>query len=247
MLETSKAQSSYMTPFPIGSDPGVSAVRVAPAGAMLIAPERCQGSILFLRSGWAMRSRELSDGRRSIIDLFLPGDLVGVDTIFDMPSLAATVALSPVTYQAMAPLQPADVSRNPELAASLAYAGRQERLRVEALAVMLARATAEERISAFLLNLHARLLSRGLVSATGFRLPMTQVQIADHLGLTVVHVNRVLRQLRERGFVSLIRGNAAIDSAGLVRLARAFHIAPSRDPEEDALGNRPWSSFTASG
>ena len=55
----------------------------------------------------------------------------------------------------------------------------------------LGRGNAEERIAAMLLDFRVRLRRAGLADVT-FRLPMTQQQMADYLGLTVVHVNRVL-------------------------------------------------------
>jgi CRP/FNR family transcriptional regulator, anaerobic regulatory protein len=57
-----------------------------------------------------------------------------------------------------------------------------------------------------LLDLHGRLHHAGLANGDAFRMPMTQQEIGDHLGLTLVHVNRVLRRLREAGIVTVQRG-----------------------------------------
>jgi hypothetical protein len=56
---------------------------------------------------------------------------------------------------------------------------------------------ARERCALFLLDLHDRLRRRDLIARPTFNLPLTQEQIADHLGMTMVHVNRTLRHLRE--------------------------------------------------
>ena len=57
---------------------------------------------------------------------------------------------------------------------------------------------ADERIATLLLDLRGRLHAQaGLANGDGFYIPMTQQEMADHLGLTLVHVNRVLRRLRE--------------------------------------------------
>src|SRR5207244_11806489 len=69
----------------------------------------------------------------------------------------------------------------------------------------LGRASAEERLAALLLELRNRLLLIGVRAGESYALPLTQEQIADHVGLTTVHVNRVLRRFRELGMVSIQR------------------------------------------
>ena len=61
----------------------------------------------------------------------------------------------------------------------------------------ISRLDARERIGLFLLDIYDRLRRRELISRPTFNLPLTQEQIADHLGMTMVHVNRTLRRLRE--------------------------------------------------
>ena len=70
----------------------------------------------------------------------------------------------------------------------------------------LSKGSADERIATLLLDLHGRLHHAGLANGDAFRMPMTQQEIGDHLGLTLVHVNRVLRRLREAGIVTVQRG-----------------------------------------
>jgi len=60
-------------------------------------------------------------------------------------------------------------------------------------------------VAALLLELRNRLNQFGLVAGERYALPLTQEQIADHVGLTTVHVNRVLRRFRDLGMVSVQR------------------------------------------
>src|SRR4051794_32402883 len=84
----------------------------------------------------------------------------------------------------------------------------------------LGRGYADERIATLLLDLRGRLHQAGMANGGGFQLRMTQQEIADHLGLTIVHVNRVLRRLREAGIVTVQRGVVIVDEmAGLSQLA----------------------------
>jgi hypothetical protein len=77
--------------------------------------------------------------------------------------------------------------------------------RAERLAASIGRLDAQSRLGVFLLDIYDRLRQRGLVSRPSYNLPLTQKQIADHLGLTLVHVNRTLRLLREERIVDVDR------------------------------------------
>jgi len=72
----------------------------------------------------------------------------------------------------------------------------------------------------FLLELASRLALVGIGSKEGYDCPLTQYHLADALGLSAIHVNRVLRQLRESGVVTFRDGHVTFhDYAGLVQLA----------------------------
>lgn len=73
----------------------------------------------------------------------------------------------------------------------------------------------------FLLELGARLALIGRGSKAGFACPLTQYELADTLGLSAVHVNRVLRKLREQGLVTFQDGHVTFDDyRGLVEVAQ---------------------------
>jgi CRP-like cAMP-binding protein len=67
------------------------------------------------------------------------------------------------------------------------------------------RRTAHQRIAHLICEIHVRLKAVGLADEDGFELPITQAEIADSLGLSTVHVNRVLQDLRRDGLI-LSRG-----------------------------------------
>jgi CRP-like cAMP-binding protein len=108
----------------------------------------------------------------------------------------------------------------PRLGAALLWsASRDEAMVVEHL-VNIGRRSALERTAHFFMELAERLSLIGLATATEFKCPLTQFVLADALGLTAIHVNRVMRQLRERNLLSLRRGTVIIhDLAGLRKLA----------------------------
>ena len=72
----------------------------------------------------------------------------------------------------------------------------------------------------FLLELGARLKLVGLATTDGYACPLSQYLLADALGLSSVHVNRVLRELREDGLVTFQKGQVTFhDFEGLIALA----------------------------
>ena len=104
-------------------------------------------------------------------------------------------------------------------AADLWSASRDEAMVVEHL-VDLGRRSAIERTAHFILEMGARLKLVGMGDKTGYDCPLSQFLLADALGLSAVHVNRVLRELREAGLMTFQKGRVTFDDfAGLVALA----------------------------
>jgi CRP-like cAMP-binding protein len=86
--------------------------------------------------------------------------------------------------------------------------------------VDIGRRDAKGRMAHFLLELGARLKLVGLATREGYACPLSQYMLADALGLSAVHVNRVLRELREDGLVTFQRGQVTFDDFdGLVTIA----------------------------
>jgi CRP/FNR family transcriptional regulator len=212
-------------------------------GTILVDANHLPEDTYLLQSGWAMRVQLLADGRRTIIDLYLPGELIGWESVLGKSSLGAVVALTPVICRSIPRRLLTEVLLQREVCLLLLSASSMQQARVDTLAVVLARGMAEERLATFLLNLNARLEKRQSASGGVFRLPMTQQDVSDHLGLTVVHVNRVLRRLRESNLASLSNCKAVIDVEGLSKLAACFQstaverIFPWIPDERSAYGN----------
>jgi len=189
-----------------------------------------------LRTGWAARSRRLDDGRRQIIAIFLPNDLMGVKAAFLQRQPDAITCLTPVTadridHEAAFKL----LTGNGPVAARLAFQLAEDERRLHNWTIGLGRADAMERIAFFIVELYGRLRRIRLVGeqATSFRLPMIQQQIGDHTGLTVVHVNRILRRLREQKLVTIEAGKVMIhDLRGLARLAEPLFDTFEREAPE---------------
>lgn len=151
-----------------------------------------------LRKGWACSYKRLRDGSRQIIDIHLPGDFLGVRSLLlrtsDQSFITLTdVEVSKVTVEAMW-----DVFRAaPKLAVSLLWAASRDEAMVVEHLVSVGRRGALERTAHFLLELGARLHLIGCGTGDNYPCPISQAVLADALGMTTIHLNRVLRQLRE--------------------------------------------------
>lgn len=175
----------------------------------------------FLQAGWAFRYRHLSDGRRQIFDLILPGEGVGVCL---RPHPFAQTSIASVTSVRLVDAGPLleagaldglpDIHRALEVQADLG-----ERRMLDQI-MRLGRLSAIERLAHLLLDLHERLDLVGMVDRDRFDLPPTQEVLADMAGLSVVHVNRTLQELRRQGLAEVGRGAVRLpDITALKRIA----------------------------
>lgn len=147
-------------------------------------------------SGWAARVRILEDGRRQIINFLLPGDLIG-HYGQDRPVASSSVVAITELDSCTAP----GAAVSPTLARAYAHSRALEDAYLLSQVTRLGRLNAHERIADLLLELHERLELGGLAADGRFSLPITQEVVADALGLTSVHVNRTLQDLRKEGSV----------------------------------------------
>lgn len=171
---------------------------------------------VFIATGWAGLARGLADGRRQIVSLFLPGDPIRTHG-HASGGKGGVVALSGVQASAvdMAASTPAGVG------AELRDAVDRHRFRSEAYiydhAMRLGICTAYERVGHLLLEVHERLEAVGRVNGDQFLMPLSQKGLADVLGISEMHMNRTLRQLRQDGLLEA--------GAGWLRLPKRDELA----------------------
>jgi len=165
-----------------------------------------QDLIYRLRSGWVCRSRVLADGRRQILGVSVPGDFLGLTTILFARSIDSLTCLTRTSVNVIDQSHLWEVAAsNPDLALFLLFQLGKEQRRQDSWLVGLGQCTAEELLAAMLLDARERLRRRGLLGKGAFRLPLTQQDIGDYLGMTPVHVNRVLARLRRSGTIAIRR------------------------------------------
>lgn len=187
------------------------------------------GGPRLVAAGWGARQRILADGRRQILSFLLPGDLVAFDPHRAPLRYAATVSLTAMIVADAAPLLDLETEaagRDAPIARVLrTLAGAEEALLAHQV-TRLGRQTAYERMAHLLLELHERLCIAGVEQGDGFTLPVTQEVLADSLGLSIVHTNRTIQQLRRDGLVRMAGTRVTlVEPARLAALADYIPLA----------------------
>ncbi len=178
-------------------------------------------SAFILAEGWALSYKILPDGERQIVDVQIPGDFLGLRSVLFR---TADHSIEAVTRIEASEVLASDIldafAHAPRLATAVLWAASRDEAMVVEHLVNIGRRSAEERMAHFLLELGSRLILVGLGDKTGFACPLTQYHLADALGLSAVHVNRVLRHLRDDGLVAFQKGQVVFDDIdGLRELA----------------------------
>ncbi|MEL7151187.1 MAG: Crp/Fnr family transcriptional regulator [Pseudomonadota bacterium] len=177
--------------------------------------------VRILIKGWAMRSQLLDSERRQIIDFALPGDVVGLHQDGAGASICDVTAVTPCEIGEIEVSSLNRVSaRNRGIASGLnEYLSRQLTQAHDQI-LRLGRMTAYERVCSFLLDIYSRQRHTAMMEGR-VDFPITQTVVADLLGLSVVHVNRQIMQLRREGLVTLDRRTLIIhDERRLAEVAR---------------------------
>ena len=197
--------------------------RVSKAGAgedIACEGDRCELVRVFL-SGWACRYKVLEDGRRQIVNFVLPGDTCDAFIYLFSRMDHSIGALTFVTYAefdraAFEQLVSADRTIAEALyCETLANCAIQREWTLN-----VGRRDAIERVAHVICELFARLSLVGLADANSFAFPVTQMDLADATGLSTVHVNRTLQELRASGLITLRERHVIIhDLEGLSSMA----------------------------
>lgn len=199
--------------------------RFAP-GCDLVRQGQSGQAAYILASGWACSYKTQPDGTRQIVDFQIPGDFLGLRSVLLHIS---DHGVEPVTEIDVAEILLDDLldvfARRPRLATALLWAASRDEAMVVEHLVCVGRRGAVERMAHFLLELGARLAIVGMGGREGYDCPLTQYQLADALGLSAVHVNRVLRQLREAGLATFRDGRVIIEDPGRLAALADFDAA----------------------
>lgn len=190
-----KDEVEFLAGFKIGE------LNAGPGSTILM--ERSHSAHLYsVLSGSAFRYKVLEDGRRQIMNFAFPGDLIGLQGSVMGEMEHSVEVLSPILLCVFERSRLHEVYQKfPSLAFDLTWlAAREEQILDENL-LNIGRRSALERTAYLIAFLFMRAKATGLVEGQKLMIPITQLHLADTLGLSVVHTNRTLKRLTERRLV----------------------------------------------
>ncbi|CAH1042541.1 Crp/Fnr family transcriptional regulator [Halomonas sp. TD01] len=181
------------------------------AGALLWEVDSPANEFCTLRSGWAYSYRHLENGDRQILEVFLPGDIIGLREFAFSKRLENVRMITDGVVCHFPHKRMLDLFRQSLTLTSVMFAigSRHQALLTERL-VNLARRSARQKMAHFLHEMYLRLRQTNRDISGQFRLPLSQEQLADILGLSPVHVSRTFSALSEDGLVFRDRHNVTI-------------------------------------
>ncbi len=179
-------------------------------------------SILVL-DGIAARYKDLPSGDRQVTELHVPGDFADLHSVtlkrLEHNLMAVSACrLVEVQHSALEIL----TTRYPRIARLYWFSTNLDAAIHREWVVSMGRRTAIARLAYLFCELHVRLGLVGLADAEGYRLPINQIDLADCVGLTPVHVNRSLRRLRELGLVQFRHGQVRMENRPALEALAGF-------------------------
>ena len=174
-----------------------------------------------LAKGYVARAKLVPDGGRQITAIHLPGDFVDLHSFLLKRLEHGVAALTPVRTALVPHAALKKITEDyPHLARMLWFSTLLDAAIHREMILSVGRRTAIARISHLLCELAVRLEIVGMAGGGAFKLPLTQADLADATGLTSVHVNRMLKKLRDDELLTFRNGEVTIhDWDGLQKVA----------------------------
>jgi len=198
------------------------APRKVKKGGMIQRVNESVSELFVLREGRVMSFVILPDGSRQILRIYFPGDFLGSAAAIYSKAPESLVALSDAV---VCPFDKPSLRRlleeHPRVAALLFLLANAERVAMTDRLASLGRTSAKARVASFLLDMYDRLRVTDGEIEDSFDLRLTQEEIGDSIGLTSVHVNRMVRQMEQEGLIS--RANGRITLKDIPRLEEIGH------------------------
>ena len=199
----------------------VAEIRRVEADQLVIRAGEELSSSLILLEGWMARSKDLAGGERQVTQLHVAGDYADLHG-FTLKRLDDDVWTLSDCKVAIVPHETIRAATNkyPQLARIYWFSTNMDAAIQRELALSLGQRSAISRMAHLFCELYVRLDVVGRVSSHGYEFPLTQRELSECLGLTVVHANRTLQELRRRGLVELENRRLTIrDRRGLEGVA----------------------------
>ncbi len=195
--------------------------RNVPAKHDLIREGDRPGPVFVILEGWACRYKILPSGIRQVLAYLMPGDTcdLHIGLLAEMDHGIQTI--TPATFATVERLVLDQIfEEHPKIAKAIYIAQLVDEGTMRAWITSMGRRASIERVAHLMCELYIRARNIGLITKPTFALPLSQLLLADSLGMTPVHLNRVLKKLRVSGALTISRGSVVLsDPAKLVQIA----------------------------
>jgi CRP-like cAMP-binding protein len=182
------------------------------------------GGVKLLLEGFACRYKVLEDGRRQVVAYFVPGDLCDL-RVFILKRMDHSIGA--VVASKVATISPDNVLKlmntYPNLTRALWWSTLVEEAIAREWIVNVGQRNALERMAHLFCELLYRFRAVGLNDDLSCMLPLTQVELAETLGLSSVHVNRTLQELRRKKLITLEGGTLTIQDLDALKEVSFFN------------------------
>jgi CRP-like cAMP-binding protein len=179
--------------------------------------------LYIVECGFAVAYKLLRTGKRQILNVVLPGEIIGLPGSFFDRSAYSVMSLTDMKLQVFKLKTLVDLcDRRPNLALSVLWLGAAQ-LAIYAEHISdIGRRTPLERVAHFLLEMRARLMAVGCATEKTFEMPLSQELIGDLLGLSAPHVNRMLQQLRSEHLITMSGHSITIEDVDQLQFLGQF-------------------------
>ena len=173
--------------------------------------------------GFACRYKILPDGKRHIMAYLVPGDLCDMH-VFILKAMDHSIGtLSACRVVDIPRPRILEMLERPAIAQALWWAALVDEATLREWLVNIGRRPAEQRVGHLLCELLMRLQTVGLTNGNSYELPLTQTDVAETMGLSFVHVNRVLQRLRASGLITLRSKRLVITDLKALKIFSEFN------------------------
>jgi CRP-like cAMP-binding protein len=172
------------------------------AGATLLHEGYSSDYLYTLLSGWMFRYKSLPDGRRQVLKFLLPGDFIGLQASVFHGAQHTIETLSDAVLCVFPRKKLWSLySDQPGLGFDVTWLAAREEKFLDDNLLSIGRRTAVERMAYLVMHLYRRAKELNLVKDMTFSTPINQQHLADTLGLSIVHTNKTIRKLRDKGVI----------------------------------------------
>ena len=196
--------------------------------------------VYLILTGWACRYKILPDGQRQLMAYFIPGDLCD-QRIFILERMDHCIGtITPATVAVIAAQTMIDLTdRHPRIARALWWSTLVDEAITREWVVNVGQCKAMERVEHLICEMFVRLRAVGLTDGLSFDFPVTQTELGDTTGLSTVHTNGMLQELRAEGLIS-VKGRRVtiVDLDRLVELSMFNPNYLHLERESDGPDNR---------